>query len=324
MITQASPAWPSPDGWRPETAAPTAPARAIYAPRVGATLDGPGLGPLAGRRAGRDLRRVDARRRRPGAVTGDYARIDGELGPWAGLVEAVGLDAESTPMKIVFVVYGCAQLAAAAGYAAATAVGTPGGGRDRGRLALVPRARHRVRRRPARRCSSPGRVPSPCMHGRLRRPAERCGASGWRALTGRVVRRRRRDRRARRWPATRLGSPDRRPTARSRRVTARPLARPTDPPADGACHDHRAAAGLRLDRRRGRHERRAGRGPRTATPSGAVVAWCADGTATYVARPGVIDRGERGGRRARSARAIESRSPRPGTAASRCPRSSSR
>jgi hypothetical protein len=51
-------------------------------------------------------------------ITGDYARIDGELGPWADLVEqTTSIDAQGTPMKIGFVAYGAAQLIAAAGYA---------------------------------------------------------------------------------------------------------------------------------------------------------------------------------------------------------------
>ena len=58
-------------------------------------------------------------------VTGDYARIDGELGPWAGLVEIVGLDAEGTTMKIVFVTYGVAQVGAAIGYSTRQRWGRP-------------------------------------------------------------------------------------------------------------------------------------------------------------------------------------------------------
>jgi len=49
-------------------------------------------------------------------ITGDYVRIDGELGPWAGLVEGIGIDAESDSMKIGFVAYGGAQLVAVSGY----------------------------------------------------------------------------------------------------------------------------------------------------------------------------------------------------------------
>lgn len=59
-------------------------------------------------------------------IIGDYARIDGELGPWAGLVErTIGIDAESTPMKIGFAVYGSAQLVAAIGYLARRRWGRP-------------------------------------------------------------------------------------------------------------------------------------------------------------------------------------------------------
>ena len=47
--------------------------------------------------------------------SGDHA---GELGPWSRLVSAVGIPPESTGMKAVFVVFGAAWLAAAAGLAA--------------------------------------------------------------------------------------------------------------------------------------------------------------------------------------------------------------
>lgn len=43
--------------------------------------------------------------------TGQFA---GQLGPWAGLVEAVGIEPRSTGMKCVFVAYGLAYVAAAA------------------------------------------------------------------------------------------------------------------------------------------------------------------------------------------------------------------
>jgi hypothetical protein len=49
-------------------------------------------------------------------VTGDYVRVDGELGPWTNLVAVVGLEPLSSTMKITFVAYGCAQLVAAGGY----------------------------------------------------------------------------------------------------------------------------------------------------------------------------------------------------------------
>ena len=59
-------------------------------------------------------------------TTGGYTRIDGELGPWADLVErSVGVDAEGTPMKISFVVFGLAQLVAATGYASGRRWGRP-------------------------------------------------------------------------------------------------------------------------------------------------------------------------------------------------------
>jgi hypothetical protein len=47
-------------------------------------------------------------------VAGDYVTVGGELGPWADLVEAVGIDPRSTGMKCFFVVYGGAWLVAAA------------------------------------------------------------------------------------------------------------------------------------------------------------------------------------------------------------------
>lgn len=46
--------------------------------------------------------------------TGEYA---GQLGPWASLVAAIGIEPRSTFMKLVFVLYGVAALTAAAGYA---------------------------------------------------------------------------------------------------------------------------------------------------------------------------------------------------------------
>ena len=58
-------------------------------------------------------------------TTGDYVRIDGELGPWVGLLEGAGLDAQGTPVKIGFVVYGCAQLVAAVGYGTRRRWGRP-------------------------------------------------------------------------------------------------------------------------------------------------------------------------------------------------------
>ena len=58
-------------------------------------------------------------------ITGEYARMDGELGPWTGVVETVGIDPNGTAMKIGFVAYGCLQLAAAGGYLAHRRWGRP-------------------------------------------------------------------------------------------------------------------------------------------------------------------------------------------------------
>jgi hypothetical protein len=49
-------------------------------------------------------------------VLGDYVTVDGELGPWAELVDAVGIDPRSTAMKAVFVAYGSAWLAVTAAF----------------------------------------------------------------------------------------------------------------------------------------------------------------------------------------------------------------
>lgn len=46
--------------------------------------------------------------------SGEYA---GQLGPWAALVEAVGLDPRSTFVKSVFVLYGVTGLLTAGGFA---------------------------------------------------------------------------------------------------------------------------------------------------------------------------------------------------------------
>lgn len=45
--------------------------------------------------------------------SGEHA---GQLGPWARLVEALGIPARSTAMKLIFVVYGFSYLAATIGY----------------------------------------------------------------------------------------------------------------------------------------------------------------------------------------------------------------
>jgi hypothetical protein len=57
---------------------------------------------------------------------GDYftpssGRYAGQLGPWAGLVQRIGLEPRSTAMKILFILFGIAWLAVAAGLVFATA-----------------------------------------------------------------------------------------------------------------------------------------------------------------------------------------------------------
>ena len=59
-------------------------------------------------------------------VRGDYitprsGRYAGRLGPWAGLVSAIGIEPRSTGMKVFFVAYGIAWLAIALAFA----VGVP-------------------------------------------------------------------------------------------------------------------------------------------------------------------------------------------------------
>jgi hypothetical protein len=49
-------------------------------------------------------------------TVGDYVTVDGELGPWADVVEAVGIEPRAAGMKAFFVVYGAAWLVAAGGY----------------------------------------------------------------------------------------------------------------------------------------------------------------------------------------------------------------
>jgi len=61
--------------------------------------------------------------------SGPYA---GRLGPWAAVVEAAGLEPRSMLVKSVFVVYGLALVAAAAGFALGRA------GSRRALLALLP------------------------------------------------------------------------------------------------------------------------------------------------------------------------------------------
>lgn len=49
-------------------------------------------------------------------VTPNSGRFAGQLGPWASLVSAVGIEPRSTLMKCVFVVYGLLWLAVLAAY----------------------------------------------------------------------------------------------------------------------------------------------------------------------------------------------------------------
>ena len=46
--------------------------------------------------------------------TGEYA---GQLGPWANLVEAIGIEPRSTMMKAIFVLYGLSGIVAVIAYA---------------------------------------------------------------------------------------------------------------------------------------------------------------------------------------------------------------
>ncbi len=53
---------------------------------------------------------------------GDYIRPSsgahaGQLGPWSGLVQKIGIDPESTSMKTIFVIWGIIGLAITAAYA---------------------------------------------------------------------------------------------------------------------------------------------------------------------------------------------------------------
>ena len=54
-------------------------------------------------------------------VTGDYVTpksgvYAGQLGPWASLLRAVGLDPRSSPVKAVFVLYGLAVILASVAF----------------------------------------------------------------------------------------------------------------------------------------------------------------------------------------------------------------
>jgi hypothetical protein len=50
-------------------------------------------------------------------TVGDYVTVDGQLGPWADVVEAVGIEPRSVGMKAFFALYGAAWLFAAGAYA---------------------------------------------------------------------------------------------------------------------------------------------------------------------------------------------------------------
>ena len=54
-------------------------------------------------------------------VVGDYFTVDGQLGPWAPLVESLGIGARSMAMKLLFVLWGAAWLLALALYLAGRA-----------------------------------------------------------------------------------------------------------------------------------------------------------------------------------------------------------
>ena len=110
-------------------------------------------------------------------VTGDYVTWDGELGPWARFVDAIGVPPRSIAMKLLFVGYGLAWLAALGGYlrrapwgrpamvAAAAGslwylmIGTLSSVIQLALLAAGALARRRSSRRP-----TPGPVPSPRDH----------------------------------------------------------------------------------------------------------------------------------------------------------------
>lgn len=47
-------------------------------------------------------------------AVGDYFTVEGKLGPWAPLADAVGLGARSLAMKVLFVVYGALWIGALA------------------------------------------------------------------------------------------------------------------------------------------------------------------------------------------------------------------
>ena len=45
-------------------------------------------------------------------TTGDYYRVEGQLGPWAKIAEAIGLDPLGNAMLAIFFIYGVAWIAA--------------------------------------------------------------------------------------------------------------------------------------------------------------------------------------------------------------------
>lgn len=50
-------------------------------------------------------------------IVGDYVTVDGQLGPWANLVSAIGIEPRSTLMKSVFAIYGVVWLLIVAAFA---------------------------------------------------------------------------------------------------------------------------------------------------------------------------------------------------------------
>jgi hypothetical protein len=50
-------------------------------------------------------------------TVGDYVTVDGQLGPWADVFEAVGIDPRAVGVKAFFACYGAAWLFAAGAYA---------------------------------------------------------------------------------------------------------------------------------------------------------------------------------------------------------------
>jgi hypothetical protein len=51
-------------------------------------------------------------------IVGDYVTVEGELGPWALLVDAIGVPPRSLAMKSFFVLYGAGWLSATVAFAA--------------------------------------------------------------------------------------------------------------------------------------------------------------------------------------------------------------